>query len=503
MKEVLFEKAAFDKVMVGLNKTANAVVGTIGPKGKNVMIDDAMQPNITNDGHTIASHISFPDKYENLGAWVVKNTSAKTNEDAGDGTTTTAVLLQEIINRSLERPESPMVIKNSLQEACKKVVDKIKEQAKPITLDNVREVALISSESEEIADLVTDIIKKVGSKGIVVVEESRTFETSAEVINGYEAQAGFVSPYFINNQAAAQAEYENVAVLCSQKKISTVLEMKPLFDKLAADNITKIVIVCEDIDEKMLGVLVGTHVNGMMNILVVKANGETLEDIAAVVGASVVSDITGVTFDKFDTSKHLGTAEKVVCSQKKTVFIANSEESKIQAARLKSLADNNTNQYQKEALMKRVGQLTGGIGVIKIGAATDLDRSYRKDKTDDTVCAVKAALEEGIVEGGGMCLWRIAQSIEPKTVGEEILKKALTAPLRKIVENCGKDYAEIVRNMPGGQGYDAKNDVYADLLKADIIDPAKVERVAVENSVSNAALFITTHAVVVDAKVEK
>lgn len=499
-KEISFNKTAFEKLMVGFDACANAVTGTLGPKGKNVMIDDSMLPHITNDGHTIANSISFPDAYENLGAWVVKNTSAQTNDDAGDGTTTTAVLLQEIVHESLKRPENPMLIKNSLQEACGKIVEKIKEQSTPIGIEDIKKVALISSESEEIATIVSDVITKVGSKGVVVVEESKTFETTSEVLEGYEAKVGFTSPYFANDDTGAKAVYENVGVLVAQKKINTILDIKPLFDQLNEAKVAQLVIVCEDIDPQILGLLVMNKIQGKFNALVIKATGTVLEDIAATVGASIVSDSTGLTFDKININEHLGMADKIVCSEKKTLFIAETKEGKEHAERLKALADNNTNIYEQEAIKKRVAQLTGGIAVIRIGAATDLDRVYKKHKTDDTVAAVKSALEEGIVEGGGMCLWRIAQDMNPETIGEEILKKALTKPLRIICENAGKEYTEVVSNMPEGLGYDAKNDCYKNMIEYEIIDPTKVERVALENSVSNASLFITSHACIVTAK---
>ena len=502
-KEISFNKDAFTRLMVGFDKCANAVTGTLGPKGKNVMIDDQMLPHITNDGHTIANSISFPDAYENLGAWVVKNTSAQTNDDAGDGTTTTTVLLQEIVHRSLERPENPMQIKNSLQDACKIVVEEIKKTALPIKIEDIYKVALISSENEEIAKIVTEIITKVGIEGVVIVEESRTFETSSEVLEGYEAKSGYMSPYFANDASGAKAIYENVAVLVAQKKINTIMDIKPLFDQLAEAKTNQLVIVCEEIDPQVMGILVLNKIQSKFNTLVIRATGELLEDIGATVGASIVSDSTGVTFDKIDISKHLGTAKKIICTEKKTLFIAETQEGKEHAERLKGLMENTPNQYEKESIQKRIAQLTGGIAVIRIGAATDLDRVYRKHKTDDTVAAVKAALAEGIVEGGGMCLWRIAQGIEPKTIGEEILKKALTAPLRKICENSGVDYTEIVSKMPKNWGYDAKNDCYTIMIEDHIIDPAKVERVAIENAVSNASLFITSHACIVDAKTDE
>lgn len=495
MKEIKFEKEAFEKLMVGFNRCAKAVTGTLGPKGKNVLIEDSILPHITNDGHTIANSISFPDKYENLGAWVVKNTSSQTNDDAGDGTTTTAVLLQEIVKECMKRPENPMLIKNSLQIASKEIVKKIKDIATPINLNNVREVALISSESEEIADLITDMVKKVGKDGVVVVEESKTFETTAEVLEGYESNAGFMSPYFANDPSG-KAIMENTLVLVAQKKIQTVQDIKPLFDQLAEINTSQIAIVCEDIDPQILGILVMNKIQGKLNILVVKATGETLEDIAASVNAQIISDSTGITFDKLNIKEHCGKADKIICQEKKTLFIGKSNTDYIN--RLKGLMEANDNIYQKENIKKRIAKLSGGIAIVRIGASTDLDRVYRKHKADDTVAAVKAALEEGIVEGGGMCLWRIAQEIKPNTIGEEILKKALTAPLRKIIDNAGEDYTEIIKNMPVNKGYNAKYNTYVDLMEEKIIDPAKVERVALENAVSNAALFITTHAVIVE-----
>lgn len=498
-KEILFGKEAFSKMMKGFNATANAVGGTLGPKGRNVMIADTLLPHITNDGHTIADSISFTDQYEELGSWTVRNTSSQTNDDAGDGTTTTAVLLQEIVHKSLERPENQMVIKNSLQEACKKVVEEIKKVAKPISIEDIYKVALISSENEDIAKIVTDIITKVGVDGVIIVEESRTFETSSEVMEGYEARVGYMSPYFANDVTGAKAVYENAPVLVSQKKISTILDIKPLFEQLKEQKLNNIIIVCEDIDPTMLGMFVMNKVQGNLNILVIKATNTVLEDIAATVGASIVSDSTGLGFDKIRIEEHLGTVDKIICTEKKTLFIAKTKEGKEHAERLKGLMDNTTNNIEKEMIKKRIAQLTGGIAVIRIGATTDLDRVYKKHKTDDTVAAVKAALAEGIVEGGGMCLWRIANKINPETIGEEILKKSLTAPLRKICENAGIDYTEVVTEMPNGQGYDAKNNCYKDLIESDIIDPAKVERVAIENAVSNASLFITTHCAIIDA----
>lgn len=500
MKDILFNKEAFDRMMEGFDATADAVTGTLGPNGRNVFIDDPIMPHVTNDGHTIANAITFPDKFKNMGSWVVRNSSAQTNDDAGDGTTTTAVLLQEIVHESLKRPENPMAIKVSLQNAAKAIVERIKSISTPITGDDAKKVALISAENEELATLVSDIVAKVGTKGVVMVEDSRTFETSSEVMEGYEANAGFMSPHFATDNG--KATFENTAVFVAQKKIATVMDIKPLFDQIQAKGLSQLVIVCEDIDPQILGILVVNKLQGKLNIVVIKASGAELEDIAATVGASIVSDSTGITFESLDILKHFGKADKVVSGERKTLFVANTEAGKAHAERIKALADNNSNLIERERIMKRVAKLTGGIGIIRIGAATTLDRVYKMHKVEDAVAAVKSALEEGVVEGGGMALWRIAAEMQPKTVGEEILKKALTKPLRKIIENCGKDYTEIIIAMPQGQGYDAKNDCYTDMIASGIIDPAKVERVALENAVSNAALFITAHAVIVDAKPE-
>ena len=498
--KIIFKKQAMDKLLKGLDTVANAVGNTLGPKGRNVMLDDPILPHITNDGSTIAQSIILEDKFENLGGWVVRNTSAQTNDDAGDGTTTTAVLLQDIVHQSLERPENPMVIKNSLQTACKKVIEKLKEMAKPIAIEDIKKVALISSENEDIANIVSDVITKVGAKGVIVVEESKTFQTSSEIQNGYEAPNGFMSPYFANDPTGTKSVYENVLVLCAQKKISNLLDIKPLFEQMGTAKIGELVIVCEDIDPQILGVLVANKIQGRLGIVVIKATGTTLEDICATVGAKMFSDSTGMTFDKLDINEHLGKADKVISDTKKTLFVAKTKAGAELAARLQVDAQEVNNQYEKENMLKRVAKLTGGIAVIKIGAATDLDRVYKKHKTDDTVAAVKAALEEGVVEGGAMALWRIAQEMDNKEVGEIILKKALTSPLRKICENAGLDYTEIVGKMPEGQGYDFKNDCYVDMIEANIIDPVKVERVSLENAVSNASMLITTHACVSEIK---
>ena len=497
MKKVTFDKSAMDKMRVGLDKTANAVSGTIGPRGRNVFIGDQMTPKVTNDGHTIASQISFPDKLEELGSYVVRNTSGQQNDDVGDGTTTVTVLLQSIIHEALKRPENPMQIRTSLNEAGKKLLKILAKKSIKINKADILKVALISAENEELAKLITEIINKLGEKAIINVEDSKTFATDYEVVDGYEAHVGFMSPHFITDKKTARAVYSDIPVLVTEKKISNISDIAPLFEQFKKAGIGQCVIVCEDIDDAMLGVFVVNKNMGQFNALVIRATGPLLLDIEGATGAKAISNNNGITFASVKL-EHLGKAKKIVCDANKTLFLGNKESAHRHALNLEKQADNEANMFVAKKLRERVAKLRGGVAVLRIGAPTDLEREYLKFKAEDSVKAVQAALAEGVVEGGGMTLWRIASDMKPKTIGEEILKKALTAPLRKIIENAGKDYAEIIRNLGQKEGYDAKEDKYVDMIKAGIIDPTKVERCALENAISNAGSFITTFCVISD-----
>ncbi len=499
MKQITFTpQDKLGGILKGLNKVADAVAGTIGPKGRNVIIDDQYQPKFTNDGHTIAHSLTFKDKWENIGAWLVRNACSKTNDDAGDGTSTTAVLLQSVVQASLSRPENSAEIRSSLLETSEYLVSKLKEVSKPIELKDIKKVALISAENEELAELVTSTIQEVGEKGVIVVEESKTFETKKEIQNGYEALAGFMSPYLANNQAGTICSQDNVAVLCSQLKISTLSDIAPLFKQMEEAKMNKLAIVCEDIDPQILGILVANKMNGILSVNVIKLIGTQLEDVAAVTGASLLSDATGVNFGNINISEHLGLAEKITSDSKKTLFIAKSPKGKELANRLQASLSIITSEYEAEQVRQRIGKLTGGIAVIRVGGKTDADRIYRKHKIDDTVAACKAALAEGVVEGGGMCLWRLAKQLEGKTIGEQILKEALKAPLKKILENAALDYSDIVSGFDGTNGYDVRKGEYCNLVESGIIDPTKVERLSLETAISNAAYFISAHAAIVD-----
>ena len=477
--------------MKGLDLVVDAVSGTLGPKGRNVFLMDATLPIITNDGVTVANKIVLADPKEDSGAWCVRNITSKQNEDVGDGTTTVAVLYQAIIQECLQRPENPMEIKDSLKAAGEKILKTLASKSVKITKEDVEKVALIASENKEIAKIITEIINKIGEKAVINVEDSKTFATEYEITDGYEAPVGFMSPHFINDKKSGRAVYTDIPVLVTEKKISNIVDIEPLFNIFKENNISSCVIVCNDIDDSMLGMLVMNKNMGRFNSLVIRGNGFVLEDIEGATGAIMVSDSKGVTFQNI-TLNCLGKARKVVCDANKCLFIGNSEASKNYAEILDTKADNEPNQYVRKRIKDRVAKLRGGIAIIKVGAPTDLERDYLKFKAEDSIKSVQAALEEGIVEGAGLALWRIAQEMKPKTAGEEILKKALTSPFRKIVENTGKDYTEIVTNMPEGKGYNAKTDTYADMFAEGIIDPSKVERCALENAISSASTLITT-----------
>ena len=482
-----------ERMMKGLNVACDAAGGTLGPRGRNVYIDDAMVPKITNDGHTIVSHIELPDKVENMGIKIVKSSCARTVDEAGDGTTTTAVLLQAIMKECMKRPENPMVIRKSLLDALPGIIGQIGKSSKKIDKKDIRKVALISSEDTVLADAISDILNKVGKEAIVTIEDALDNTTSYETIEGYEAHVGFLSPHFVNEQNRARCVMKNVPVLVTERKISAIGDIKGIFDQFANSGISECVIVCEDIDNAILGQLVINKLRGGFSCCVIRAVGDVLKDIEACVGAIRVSESTGVSFQNV-TLKHLGKCKKVVSDNSRTLFIPeNTGKSKTYANILKKAAAEEHNQFIASRMMKRASQMSGGVALLKIGSP-DFNREYLKDKADDAIKACKAALEEGVVEGGGMCLYRISEAMKPASVGEEILKRALTAPLRKIIENAGQDYAEIVKDIPLGFGYDAKNDSYVHMMLSGIIDPTKVERCSLTNAVMNASNLFTAHA---------
>jgi len=504
-KKVSFEKEALDEMLIGMRTVTSAVGKTIGPRGTNVFVDNATTPRFTNDGARIAHEIApLENNLQNAGAWVARNACAQTNDDAGDGTTTTLVLLQAVVDECLKRPENRTQIMHSLLEAKKKAIDLLKKQSKQITQKDIINVARISAENEELAQLVTEVVKKVGAKTIITVEDRQDgFESDYKLVQGYEAHVGFMSPYFRNDQTRARAVHTDIHVLVTRRKIGNLNDLTEISKTLEKEKISNLVIVGEEIDEKMVGVFVKTNMMGAMNLLAIKATGPLLEDIAAAVGATLIDDAVGITFDTMD-KKHLGFAAKVICDEKNTIFTSGATSAHKHAKRLEAFAAENPNGFEKKRLLERAQKLKGGIAVIRIGAHTDAERNYLKDKAEDTIHAVQSALEEGVVEGGGIALYRIAQQLTRSiSIGESIIRMALKAPIKQIIENAGGDYTEIISHLPPKQGYDAKKDCYSDFFKEGILDPTKVERAAMENAISTAAHFITTHAAIVEVPEEK
>lgn len=496
-KNVSFD--SLGKMLKGMDKAADAISGTMGPRGRNVYIMDGLSPKIINDGVSIAQKVLLEDPEEDAGAYVIRNVTAQTLDDVGDGTTTTAVLTQVLIHECLKRPENAMEVKQSLKEAGDKVLKILAKKSVKLKKEDIEKVALISSEDKQIAKLITEIINKLGDKAVVNVEDSKTFATEYEIVDGYEAHVGFMSPHFITDKKSAKAIYNDIPVLVSDKKISNLQDIAPIFEMFKKEGISSCVIVCSDIDDSILGILVQNKLMGTFNSLVIRATDWLLADIEGATGAKAISSSTGVNFQNFK-KEHLGFAKKVVSNANTTLFTTDGVAAKRYATILNMQAENDPNQFSQKKVREREAKMRGGVAVLRIGASTDFERDYLRLKAEDSVKAVQAALAEGIVEGGGMALWRIAQELKPKTIGEQILKKTLTAPLRKIIENAGKDYTEIMAGMNQLMGYNAKSHCWQELMKVGIIDPTKVERCALENAVSAASVFITTFALITDIK---
>lgn len=493
-KEVSFSPR--ERMLRGLDINCDAVIKTLGPKGGNVWIDDAMQPKFTNDGATISRSIVLSDPLEDSGNKIAKNTTAQTLDDAGDGTTTTACLLKAIVHASCERPENPMMIRESLLQAVPKVVAQIKKAATKIEKKDIKKIALVSADDDLLATKISEVINRLGEDSVITIEDSYDGKrVEYEIIDGYEANVGFMSPEFVTEKNKGRCIMNDTPVFVTDKKIAAIQDIGPLFDYFKKKGITSCVIVCEDIENSLLGLLVANKKIGAFNPVVIRATGDLLKDIEAVVGATRVSDETGVTFQMMsDADKYLGKVKKVTVDASKSLFIPVSNEPAQQRANhLQKFLELENNMYIAERLNKRISQLRGKIAVLKIGGQ-DFEREYLKDKADDAIKASKVALQEGVVEGGGMCLWRIAQGMKPKSIGEEILRKALVAPLKQNIENAGLDYAEIIKSMPIDCGYNTRDNKYVNMIENGIIDPAKVERCALENAVASAGQFITAHA---------
>lgn len=523
-KQVLFGEDARKKLHEGLSKAAHAVKVTLGPRGRNVVLEKSYGgPRITNDGVSIAKEISFRDRFENMGAEIVKEVASRTNDGAGDGTTTTVVLLEAMVDEglgNLTKGANAMGIRSGMEKARDAAVKELAVMAKPVAgKSDVKQVATISAESEELGAIIAETVEKVGKNGVVTVEESQGMELSHEIVEGLQIDKGYVSAYMVTNPERMEAEMKDASILITDKKISTVQDILPLLEKVAQSGKRELVIVAEDVDGEALTTFVVNKLKGTFSVLAVKAPGygdrkkEMLADIAAVVGGQVVSADTGLTFESMTLSM-LGKATRVVATKDTTVFVGGKGKKADIESRVKQLqavAENTSSKFDKEKLEERIAKLSGGVAVIRVGAATETEMKYLKDKIDDAVKATKASIEEGIVPGGGTALAKVAKVLADKMpkltadekTGYEIVTRALEQPLRQIALNCGKDDAStIVRDVQaekGFAGYDALADrMVDDMIKEGIIDPVKVTRSAVENSVSAAAILLTTEAAVAD-----
>ncbi len=533
-KQILFKEEARKKLKNGVDAITDAVKVTLGPRGRNVVLEKSYgAPAITNDGVTIARDITLSDKFENMGAEIVKEVASKTNETAGDGTTTSVILAQAIMDQGLKHTSmgvNAMALRVGIEKASAEVVKTLREIAKPIKeKDEIRQVATISAESAEIGKIIADTIDKVGKDGVVTVEESQSFGVDSEVTEGLEFDKGYVSPYMITNSDRMEAELKDAPILVTDKKISIVKEILPLLEKLVQSGKKELVIIAEDVEGEALTTFVLNKIRGGFNVLAVKAPGfgddkkSQLEDIAITVGAKLITGEQGVSVKLEEVElAMLGSARRVVATKDKTVIVGGKgKRAEIQkrVEQLKRQKETLDSKYDKEKIEKRIAKLSGGVAVIKVGAATETEMKYLKDKIDDAVNATKAAIEEGVVAGGGSALAIVARKLavrkvtanEPRetALGYEIVLKALQAPLRQIAANAGKDDGSAVvdRVMNAGKeayGYDAVLDKFVDdMLKAGIIDPVKVTRTAIENASSAASILLTTEVAVTEEPKEE
>lgn len=524
-KDILFDQKAREALKRGIDKAVNAVRVTLGPRGRNVVLERGFGgPQVTNDGVTIAKEIELEDRFENMGAELVKEVANKTNDSAGDGTTTASVLIQAIVHEGMEhiaRGVNAMAVRIGIEKAAEDAVQALRALAKPVKSKNeIQQVASISAESNEIGTIIADTIDKVGENGVVTVEESQTLGIESEVVQGLAFDKGYVSPYMVTDPERMEAEYTDVPILLTDKKVGVVKEIVPLLEKLAQTGTKELVIIADDIEGEALTTFVLNKIRGGFSVLAIKAPGfgdrkrEMLEDIAVTVGGTVVSEDVGLTLEAVELGM-LGKARRVTTTKDKTVIVGGKGKKadvEKRVAQLKAQIAQGDSKYDKEKLEERVAKLSGGVAVIRVGAATEQEMKYLKLKIEDAVNATKAAIEEGVVAGGGSSLVKVSKKLSGKefkeseddvAIGYDIVVRALEAPLRQIAINAGvEDGGIIVEKVRGGKatsGYNAASDELIDnMLEEGIIDPVKVERSAVQNAASAAALILTTEVAVAE-----
>ncbi len=519
-KQIQFGEEARAGLKRGVNIIADAVKVSMGPRGLNVILDKGFgAPTSTNDGVTIAKEIELENKFENMGAQLIREVADNTNKAAGDGTTTATVLAQALINEGLKvvaAGANPIAVRHGIEKGTKAVVEAIKKQAKQVTgKGEIAQVASISANNEEVGNLIADVMDLVGKDGVITVEESQTLGLDKEVVEGMQFDQGYISAYMVTDSARMEAVLESPYILITDKKIGSIQEILPLLEALAQAGKKELVIIAEDVEGEALATLVVNKIRGVFSALAVKAPGfgdrrkDMLMDIATLTGGQVISEDLGLKLENADITK-LGRARKVVADKDNTTIIEGKGEAaaiKARVAQIKAQIEKTTSDYDKEKLQERLAKLSGGVGVIKVGASSEVELKDRKFKIEDALNATRAAVEEGIVSGGGVALVDVIPSLDlvkvdgDEKVGLQILRKAMEAPLRQIAENAGKDGAvvvEKVRNMEKGDGYDAAADAYGNMIKAGIIDPAKVVRSALQNAASVAAVVLTTEATITD-----
>lgn len=526
-KDIIFGLEARNSLKVGVDKLSNAVKVTLGPKGRNVIIDKKFgAPAITKDGVTVAKDIELEDAVENMGAQMVKEVASKTADVAGDGTTTATVLAQAIFNNGLKNVTAganPMDLKRGIDKAVEKVIENLRKQSKEVgdSTDKIEQVATISANNDSsIGKLIAEAMSKVKKEGVITIEEAKGTETSVKVVEGMQFDRGYISPYFVTDTEKMEAVYEDPLILIYDKKISTMKDFLPILEKVVQTG-KPLLIIAEDVDGEALATLVVNKLRGSLKIAAVKAPGfgdrrkAMLEDIAILTGGTVISEEQGYKLENADLS-HLGRAEKISIDKDNTTIVSGKGDKDMIKARInqiKAQMENTTSDYDREKLQERLAKLAGGVAVLYVGAASEVEMKEKKDRFDDALHATRAAVEEGIVPGGGVAYIRALEALEnlkgeneDETTGVAIVRRALEEPLRMIVENAGVEGSIVVQKVKEGKedfGYNARTEVYENLYESGVIDPTKVTRVALENAASIAGMLLTTECVLADIKEDK
>jgi len=524
-KQILFGEEARAKILKGVNTLANAVKVTLGPKGRNVAIEKSFgSPIITKDGVTVAKEMEFKDKFENMGAQMVREVASKTADVAGDGTTTATILAQAIYREGIKNitaGSNPMEVKRGIDLAVIAVVKSLEKIAKPIqNKEEIAQVAMISANSDKfIGDLIADAMEKVGKHGVITVEEAKSMESELDVVEGMQFDRGYISPYFVTNTEKMTTELDNPAILIYEKKISSMKDMLPILEQVAKQG-KPLVIIAEDIEGEALATLVVNKMRGTLNVAAVKAPGfgdrrkAMMQDLAILTNGKMISDELGLKLENM-TLADLGSAKKVRITKEHTTIVdgrGSEQDIKARVNQIKAEIENSSSDYDKEKLQERLAKLAGGVAVIKVGAATETEMKEKKDRVDDALHATRAAIEEGIVPGGGVAFLRAQKALDALTltgdqmVGVNIIRRALEEPLRIITSNAGYEASVVidkVRNSEDNIGFDARNEVYTDMFKAGVVDPKKVSRSALQYAASISGLLLTTEAMVAEIPEEK